>query len=169
VVYVDTVWDLRSLDTYRPPARRNPAHSTALGKVLLAELSSAQLERFVVEKGLVPRTARTITNMPGLTAELERVRMLGYATDAGENSEDARYYAAPVRDYTERAVAAVSVAGDTQSFPDTRWQELISLVLETAGRLSARLGYAAEGLAGAAAPAGGGGHAGVRPPGAVPL
>jgi DNA-binding IclR family transcriptional regulator len=168
VVYADTVWDLRSLDTYRPPARRNPAHSTALGKVLLAELSSAQLERFVAEKGLVPRTARTITTLPGLAEELERVRTLGYATDVGENSDDARCYAAPVRDYTERAVAAVSVAGDTQSFPDTRRQELISLVLETTGRLSTRLGYAAEGLAGAAAPAGEGGPAGGRAPGAGP-
>jgi DNA-binding IclR family transcriptional regulator len=151
VVYVDTVWDLRSLDTYRPPARRNPAHSTALGKVLLAELSSEQLERLVAEKGLAPRTPRTITAPEALTEELERVRALGYATDVGENGDRSRCFAAPVRDYTERAVAAVSVAGDTDGFPDERRQELISLVLETTSRLSARLGYAAEGPVGTAA------------------
>lgn len=163
VVYVDTVWDLRSLDTYRPPTRRNPAHSTALGKVLLAELSSEQLERFVAEKGLVPRTPRTITTLSALTEELERVRALGYATDVGENSADSRCFAAPVRDYTERVVAAVSVAGNTQRFPDERRQELISLVLDTTARLSARLGYAAEGPAGAVAAVTASGAAGMRP------
>lgn len=141
VVYVDTVWDLRSLDTYRPPARRNPAHSTALGKVLLAELPREQVERFVAEKGLVPRTPRTITTLPALLDALERVRTLGYATDVGENAPNARCYAAPVRDYTERVVAAVSIAGDTESFPDERRQDFISLVLDTTARLSARLGY----------------------------
>ena len=143
VVYVDTVWDLRSLDTYRPPARRNPAHSTALGKVLLAELSTEQLDRFVAEKGLAPKTPRTITTLPALIGELERVRTLGYATNIGENGELARCYAAPVRDYTERVVAAVSIAGDTQRFPDERRQQLISLLLDTTARLSARLGHAA--------------------------
>jgi DNA-binding IclR family transcriptional regulator len=143
VVYVDTVWDLRSLDTYRPPARRNPAHSTALGKVLLAELSAEQLERFVAEKGLPPKTPHTITTLPALMEHLDNVRTLGYATDIAENSERSRCYAAPVRDYTERVVAAVSIAGDTQRFPDARRQELISLVLDTTARLSARLGFAA--------------------------
>ena len=154
VVYVDTVWDLRSLDTYRPPARRNPAHSTALGKVLLAELSNEQIERFVAEKGLPPRTPRTITTLPALVEDLEHVRTLGYATDIGENAEHSRCYAAPVRDYTERVVAAVSIAGDTQRFPDARRRELISLVLDATARLSARLGFAVESPVGAQIAAG---------------
>jgi IclR family transcriptional regulator, KDG regulon repressor len=154
VVYVDTVWDVRFLDTYRPPARRNPAHSTALGKVLLAELSTEQLERLVAEKGLPPKTPETITTLPSLMEHLEGVRTLGYVTDIGENAERSRCYAAPVRDYTERVVAAVSMAGDIERFPDARRQELISLLLDATARLSARLGFAAESSVGVPVAAG---------------
>ncbi|MGH2352094.1 MAG: IclR family transcriptional regulator [Chloroflexota bacterium] len=141
VVYVDTVWDLRSLDTYRPPTRRNPAHSTALGKVFLAELSGEQLERFAAEKGLAPQTPHTITTLDRLMEEVERVRACGHAIDVEENGVGARCFAAPVRDYTERVVAAISIAGDGQRFPDERRPALIALIVDTAARLSARLGH----------------------------
>jgi IclR family KDG regulon transcriptional repressor len=153
VVYVDTVWDLRSLDTYRPPTRRNPAHSTALGKVFLAELSAEQLARFVAEKGLAPYTPRTLTTLPQLAAALEGVRLWGYAADDGENHLQARCFAAPVRDYTERVVAAISIASDAGHFTPERRPALIALIVDTASRLSARLGYQATGAASEPAPA----------------
>jgi DNA-binding IclR family transcriptional regulator len=61
--------------------RRMPAHSTALGKALLADRADpalpAELER---------QTERTITDHDALGKELRRVRERGYAVDNEENS-----------------------------------------------------------------------------------
>lgn len=141
VVYIDIVRDLRSLDTYVPPWSRNPAHCTALGKVFLAGLSDDQLARFVDERGLAPRGPNTITTLEHLVSEAGRVRTAGYATDVGENAPDSRCFAAPVRDYTERVIAAIGVSGDSRRFPAERHGELAAMVVKAAGRLSERLGY----------------------------
>ena len=140
VVYVDTVRDVDSLDTYVPPGHRMPAHCVAMGKVLLAELTAEQLARVVAEKGLPPRTPLTITTPEELARELARVRARGFATEAGEAAADSRCFAAPVRDYSESVIAAISVAGDVARFPDERHEQLIALVLEAAQRISERLG-----------------------------
>jgi IclR family acetate operon transcriptional repressor len=141
VIYLDTVRDLDSLDTYVPPGHRMPAHCVALGKALLAELSDEQLARFAAEQTLPARAERTITTANGLLRAAARIRADGYAVEADEAAPDSRSFAAPVRDYTTRAVAAVAVSGDTARFPDERHQELAALVVDTARRLSARLGF----------------------------
>jgi DNA-binding IclR family transcriptional regulator len=145
VHYVDTVRDLRSLDQYVSPGHRMPAHSVALGKVLLAELSDEQVLRFAAERGLARRASRTITTPEGLLVEAARVRAAGYAVEADEAAEGSRSVAAPVRDYTERAVAAIAVSGfvdrPLSRFGDDRRGELIAMVTDAARRLSARLGF----------------------------
>ncbi|HVG97208.1 MAG TPA: IclR family transcriptional regulator [Chloroflexota bacterium] len=145
VIYVDTVRDLRSLDQYVPPGHRMPAHSVALGKVLLAELGDEQLRRLAEEKGLPVLASRTIASADELLAEAARVRAAGYAVEADEAAEGSRSVAAPVRDYTERAVAALAVSGfvdrPLSRFGDQRRGELIALVTDAARRLSARLGF----------------------------
>jgi IclR family KDG regulon transcriptional repressor len=60
------------------------AHSSALGKVLLAHLSPDEFNEFVNEHGLPRRTAKTITSRDRLLQELETVRGRGYATANGE-------------------------------------------------------------------------------------
>jgi DNA-binding IclR family transcriptional regulator len=145
VIYVDTVRDLRSLDEYVPPGHRMPAHCVALGKVLLAELGDEQLRRLAAEKGLPRRASRTITSAEALLVEAARIRVAGYAIEADEAAEGSRSVAAPVRDYTERAVAALAVSGfvdrPLSRFGDERRGELITLVTDAARRLSARLGF----------------------------
>jgi IclR family transcriptional regulator, KDG regulon repressor len=145
VIYVDTVRDLRSLDEYVPPGHRMPAHCVALGKVFLAELSDDQLIRLAAEKGLPARAPRTITTTDALMEEVSRVRGAGYAVEADEAAPGSRSFAAPVRDYTERVVAALAVSGFVDRHPnpfaDGRRSELIALVTEAARRLSSRLGF----------------------------
>lgn len=144
VIYLDTVRDLDSLDTYVPPGHRMPAHCVALGKVFLAELSDQQLAQFAAEHPLEARAAKTITTLDELRRAVARVRADGFATEADEAAPDSRSFAAPVRDYTMRVVAAIAVSSDAAHFTDERCQELASLVVNTARRLSSRLGYRSE-------------------------
>jgi Transcriptional regulator len=111
VVYVAQVPSPRRLRMFAEVGRRVPAHSTAVGKVLLADRpdAAAVLER----TGLPRRTDQTITSVPAMLAELEAVRDRGYALDLGEEETGVHCLAVPVRD-GGRVVAAMSVSGPAE-------------------------------------------------------
>jgi IclR family transcriptional regulator, KDG regulon repressor len=89
------------------------AHSSALGKVLLADRSSDELNQFLKECGLPRRTAKTITSKAGLLRELETVRLRKYASSNEEEFLGGRAVAAPILDSFGKVCAAVSGAGPT--------------------------------------------------------
>lgn len=87
------------------------AHSSALGKVLLAYRSPDEFNEFVKEHGLPRRTAKTITSKARLQLELETVRVREYATSNEEEFIGGRAVAAPIVDGFGKVCAAVSGAG----------------------------------------------------------
>ena len=110
IVYIDK---LESHDHVRMASRiglRAPVHSTAAGKVLVADLPPAELERVLGGVSFTAPTANTITTRDGYLAELARVREQGWARDREENENSINCIAAPVRSAAGRAVAAVSVS-----------------------------------------------------------
>ena len=121
---------------------RNPAHSCAVGKVLLAYFSETELAAFVSRKGLPQRTARTITDYSTLRESLRTVKAQGYAVDDEENEEGIRCLAAPVLDKTGRPVAAVSLSGPAFRVTKRKVQGILKKsILETAAKISQELGY----------------------------
>ncbi len=65
IVYIDKVEATHNHSGLRMASRvglRNPAHSSAVGKVLLADLSEETLNNFLRVKGLYKRTENTITD-----------------------------------------------------------------------------------------------------------
>jgi IclR family transcriptional regulator, acetate operon repressor len=92
---------------------RNPAHRTAVGKLLLSEQleDEAALRSWLGDRRLEPRTPNSITSVSGLWADLERTRARGYATDDQENELGINCIAIPVRAGTGgRAAGAISVS-----------------------------------------------------------
>lgn len=82
LVYIDHVDSLdHGLRMTPQIGRRQDAHTTALGKVLLANLSPQQREEFLATGPFPRRTENSITNPEDLRKELERVRLRGYALD----------------------------------------------------------------------------------------
>ncbi len=61
------------------------AHTTALGKVLLAFLPAQQRVELLRDLALARRTSKTIVSKAKLTAELAEVRRQGYAEADEEN------------------------------------------------------------------------------------
>src|SRR6202165_2259660 len=79
---------LESQNPYRCAAvigEYNFAHSTAVGKCLLAHLSEDQIEDVIREHGLQKMARNTITNGAQLLEELRRVRQDDVATNIEEN------------------------------------------------------------------------------------
>ena len=77
---------------------QNPAHSTAVGKLLLAYRlpDLAAVREWVGGRSLERRTARTATTAADLHRRLRLVRKNGYSTDDRENEPDVNCLAVPV-------------------------------------------------------------------------
>jgi IclR family acetate operon transcriptional repressor len=123
--------------------RRTPAHSSSLGKALLAFVPPAALDELLIRRPLHAYTKKTLVTRSALIAHLHKVRLRGYAVDDQEIEQGLRCVGAPVRDYTGRVVAALSIAGPAFRITKSRLPVLIRSVVAVARDLSAELGYRA--------------------------
>lgn len=118
---------------------RSDLYSTSLGKVLLA-FANEDVKRNVIDRITFEKhTKNTIDNKVQLLKELDKVRELGYAIDDREREEHALCFGAPIYDYTQNVVAAISLS-DMYSTTINR-DELVSKLKECARVISRRLGY----------------------------
>ena len=128
---------LESQNPYRCAAvigEVNYAHSTAIGKCLLAELSEQQVEEVIREHGLSKLARNTITNGTQLLQELRRVREEGVATNIEENIDGVICVAAPILDQSGQTVAALSVSG-----PAIRMEVILEGAKQEVKRVAARI------------------------------
>ena len=117
---------------------RNPAHASAMGKMLLSDLSRRELKELFREGPLKKLTTNTITEIPKLLEELERVRRQGFALDDEETFPGIRCAAAPIQDRNGKTVAAISVTVPKQRMGKQRIKEICQWVIETARLISER-------------------------------
>jgi IclR family transcriptional regulator, KDG regulon repressor len=121
----------------------NYAHSTAMGKCLLAFLSDPELDSIIRIHGLPKRAPATITNRAQLMEELERVRRDQVATNVGENMEGVICVGAPVLNHEGKAVAALSISGPAVRM-DQGMETIKKEIKRVALRLSILLGYSPD-------------------------
>lgn len=121
-----------------------PMHCTGVGKLLLQNYTTSQMEQIIAVKGLPQFTGATITTPQELMAAVEQARICGYAFDNEECEVGARCIAAPVRDYTGKVVAGISVSGPTSRMTDEHIFANLPYLLEAADELSYRLGWNKE-------------------------
>lgn len=119
---------------------RDPAHSCAMGKVLLSGLYSEELDRLYQNIPLIRRTPNTITDISVLKKELERVRKRGFAIDNEESFPGIKCVAAPIRDYKGKVIAAISATVPKQRMGKERMQEITKRVIDTARLISEQIG-----------------------------
>ncbi len=145
IVYIDKLETDQNPSGLRMASRvglRNPAHSCAVGKVLLADLPEEALNNIIKEKGLPKRTENTIANPTQLKEHLNIVRAQGYAVDDEENEKGIRCVAAALRNEVGRAVAAISISGPAFRITKKVIQESLKReMMETALKISRRLGF----------------------------
>jgi DNA-binding IclR family transcriptional regulator len=145
IVYIDKVETEQNSSGLKMASRvglRNPAHSSAVGKVLLAHFPEEELKNFIKEKGLAKRTENTIIDPTQLKDHLKLVRAQGYAIDDEENEKGIRCVAAPIYNEVGKTVAAISISGPAFRITKKVIQESLKKeVMETALKVSQRLGF----------------------------
>jgi IclR family acetate operon transcriptional repressor len=123
--------------------RRMRVHATSVGKALVAHIPQAQLEKIVANRPMEKRTPKTITTLPRLLKELERVRTLGYAVDDEENNLGARCLGAPVFNQQGNIEVSIGLSGTINQVNAESMPRMVEALKDAARHLSMQLGYRA--------------------------
>jgi len=118
---------------------RLPIHCTSQGKLFLAYMSEAERKSILKRTDMRPYTEHTITTMPELQKELERIRQQGYAVENGEYKTGLRSVAAPILDENGDVRYAIGIIGMFRQIESQQFTNAISVVLETAKKISQAL------------------------------
>ena len=119
---------------------RAPLHTTATGKLFLADAGSDAVREYARRTKLPALTPTSITTLEALEKELQKVRRHAVAYDLDEVESGVRCIAAGIRDDSGQLVAGLSLSTPSERFnPD-----LAPIIRETAGQISRALGYIEE-------------------------
>ncbi len=116
MLYIDKLEPERSLRISSTIGKRVGVHCSAVGKAMLACLPEQNVREILRRRGMARRTPHTIVDANRLIAELECVRLRGYALDQEETMEGLCCVGAPIFDELGRAVAAISISGPAFRF-----------------------------------------------------
>lgn len=141
VAYIHKYDSAYGLSMQSTLGKRNPLHSTSLGKALLAFRDRAEIDERLAAMDLRKLAPRTITDPDALRAELDATRARGYAEEIEESEAGVRCMAVPVMDHAGRSVAAISIAFPLIRFDETRKSEYVALLLEAGRNASTALGH----------------------------
>jgi DNA-binding IclR family transcriptional regulator len=123
--------------------RRMRVHATSVGKALVAHISLERLEKIVSERPMEKRTPKTITTLPRLLKDLEKVRAQGYAVDDEENNLGARCVGAPIFNQQGIIEASLGLSGTTNQVNAHTMPRILEALKDAARHISMQLGYRA--------------------------
>jgi IclR family acetate operon transcriptional repressor len=139
VLFIDVIESRTNLRMVFGIGTREPFHSDAVGKAIVAELDRAELHALLSRRPLRALTANTITSRAGLEAELQNIRERGYATDRGESQAGAHSVAAPIFGH-RGVVGGIGLSAAADQLPEEDFPIAGAAVREAADAISAALG-----------------------------
>lgn len=141
ILYIDKIDSFQAVNMTSYIGQRLPAHSSAVGKILISYFSEEQLENYILCKGLPAKTKNTITDPDILKEKLIQVKKQGYSIDNEENEPYVRCVATCIKNYQGNPVAAISVSGPVMRMTDGKIKTITKEICSTAEEISALLGY----------------------------
>lgn len=119
---------------------RLPAHLTAVGRAMLAQLAEAQVYALYAHAPLVSRTSRGPQDLEELIEQLRAVRLTGVARDDEMVTPGISCVAAPVFSHEGLPVAAIGVTWVAAQRDERGIDEVTALVRRASDRLSLSMG-----------------------------
>jgi IclR family pca regulon transcriptional regulator len=146
IVYIDRTRSFRrgqaGIDLNIRVGSRHPAYATAMGKILMAYIPSAEQRKLVSELTLSRQGPNTVGSKAALRSELVQIREECMAVNDEELAPCLVAIAVPVRGADREVVAAIGMAAHTSMIS---LEEMVSQMLPhlrtTAEDISGRLGY----------------------------
>lgn len=136
VIFIDKRQRSSNYDTLAQTGLVAPAHSTGVGKAILAFLSPPRLERAMKQQNFYPFTEHTHTSAESLMRELEDIKKTGIAFDRQEHELGIISIAAPILRSNGQPLGAVSIASSSARHTNESLSEFKSELLATAQHIS---------------------------------
>lgn len=117
-----------------PVGSRLPAFATSMGRVMLADLSNAELDRRFEGYAFEKFTDGTIETLTELKSALAADRKRGYVAQASQLAEGTVAIAAPIFDRSKHVIGAINISGHRNQLRPT--EDQIEQVCNCALRIS---------------------------------
>ena len=140
-VYVLKEESSYTLRMYSRVGKLIPLYCTAIGKVLLSEMTDEELDGYLSRNELKPFTPKSIRTPEALKEELGRIRERGWAMDDEEHEAQVMCIACPIRDYTDKVRSAISVSWPVFRFENDEFDNIVRKIKKTARDISEILGW----------------------------
>ncbi len=137
VLFLDGIESEKALRVATRVGRRLPAHSTSVGKALLARMAPADRAGLYRRGPLARPTDLTIGDRDALEAELAEVAARGYATNWGESEDSVGSVGVAV---AGGSPLAISIAAPTSRLDESVADRHSALLRSSAERLALDLG-----------------------------
>lgn len=138
-VFIDSIESTNVLRVGSRTGMVLPAHASAGGKVLLAQLSKERLRAMYPTERLDRLTGRTVGSRAKLMAEIEKARERGYAINLGESESGIGAVAAAIVDGHDRARASLAVAAPLARVDDAQMRRIARATVVAAKQIGERL------------------------------
>jgi DNA-binding IclR family transcriptional regulator len=125
IAYIEVLQSSSALRIAAVAGERNPVHSTALGKAILAYLPETEIQAILDGHPMIKMTPKTITQKKHFLEHLSWVRERSVALDMEENLSGVICVAAPIFDQSGRVIAGLSISG-----PASRMEPKLAQVQE---------------------------------------
>ena len=140
IVYIERSYSERSgMQVIRAIGGHAPLHLTSVGKLFLAVDDAQKVRAYAARTGLAGHTKNSLTQLPALERELNKVRRDAYASDNEELELGVKCMAAGIYDDQGKLVAGLSISAPAGRL-DESWQ---SKLKSTAQEISESLGFRA--------------------------
>lgn len=139
IVYIDMMESSYGLRMVAKIGSRHPAHSTALGKAMLAFLPEKELA-VMLPKDLRAQTNQTITDRSTLLTVLQQVRQRGTAEEIEENELGARCVGVAIFDQRRCPTAAISISAPASRIDDTRAAAIATALRQASNTITRAIG-----------------------------
>ena len=140
MLVIHSVGSIGAPQAFADVGLRCPLNATASGKLFLAAMPAAQVER-IMAKCTEKYTSNTITSMSQMETEIAQVKRLHYARNVDEFLPGHWVLAAPIISQDGSLVAAISVTLPIDEFNKPQESAFSTLVKEAARKASLHLGH----------------------------
>jgi DNA-binding IclR family transcriptional regulator len=140
VIVIETIESPQAVRMSSKVGNRRYVHSTALGKVMLADMQEKDVLRLLRMKGMPRMTPNTITAETALLRHLRLVREQGFAIDNQEHEPDGRCIGVAIRDARDdRAIGGLSISGPIHRMTRSHAKSLLEPLRKACEQVAARM------------------------------
>ncbi len=140
-IYIEKRESPHSIRMYSQIGKVAPLHCTGVGKAILAFQSPEIMDRLLDSITYHKYTKNTRIDKQQLIKEIEKIRKMGYAVDNEEHENNIICIAAPIRDYTKKVNASISITTISYRMSMEDLLKYKDLLLEKSFEISRGLGY----------------------------